>query len=98
MYFSRDIPVPLLTVVGVHGRVLRSASPSSISGADTWRGLCPHLSSGGASTEGSPSVPVPVSNPARPVPMLLRDPAALLIQLLLLASRDPPYIEMSKCT
>ncbi|CAG9125829.1 unnamed protein product [Plutella xylostella] len=84
-----------MVVVGTHARVIRSAG-AELGAAAAWRALCP------APTP--PAAPAPPAAPeqslapapqpeARPVPLLLKDPVALLMHFVLLAPEHPPYIE-----
>ena len=83
--------VPLLVVAGAHSRVLSSAG-AGFGAADAWRALVPAQS---AEPLGAHSSPVPSTAVAsRPVPLLLRDPLALLMQFLLLAPPTPPYLDI----
>ncbi|XP_050557029.1 E3 ubiquitin-protein ligase Ubr3 isoform X2 [Spodoptera frugiperda] len=85
--------VPLLVVAGAHSRVLASAG-AGFGAADAWRLLAPGDEAAGAAgaavLSGAPS--------ARPVPLLLRDPLALLMHFLLLAPPTPPYLDMEEFT
>ncbi|CAH1638018.1 unnamed protein product [Spodoptera littoralis] len=85
--------VPLLVVAGAHSRVLASAG-AGFGAAEAWRLLAPGDEAAGAAgaavLSGAPS--------ARPVPLLLRDPLALLMHFLLLAPPTPPYLDMEEFT
>ncbi|KAJ0176856.1 hypothetical protein K1T71_008035 [Dendrolimus kikuchii] len=88
--------VPLLVVAGAHTRVL-SAAGAGLGAAEAWRALTPPTTP--PTMEGDLHLPVPTApNTARPVPLLLRDPLALLIHFLLLAPQDPPYLDMQDFT
>ncbi|CAB3261049.1 unnamed protein product [Arctia plantaginis] len=87
--------VPLLVVAGAHTRVLSSAG-AGFGALEAWRALVPP---GGEGSAGLAGAAVPSAAAAqRPVPLLLRDPLALLMQLLLLAPPTPPYIDMQEFT
>lgn len=89
--------VPLLVVAGAHTRVLSSAG-AGFGAAEAWRALVPPPA-GAGSAPGSSGAAVPAAAAtARPVPLLLRDPLALLMQLLLLAPPTPPYLDMQEFT
>lgn len=89
--------VPLMVVAGAHSRVLSSAG-AGFGAAATWRALAPPAepaAGAGAAGAGAACAPVPAAAAAaRPVPLLLRDPLALLMQFLLLAPPTPPYLDM----
>ncbi|KAI5639121.1 E3 ubiquitin-protein ligase Ubr3 [Phthorimaea operculella] len=87
--------VPLIVVAGAHARVLRGAG-AGLGAAAAWRALCPAKPDNSVSEgRSSPPVPAPAS---RPVPLLLRDPLALLVQFLLLAPPNPPYMDIQHFT
>ncbi|KAG7308931.1 hypothetical protein JYU34_006202 [Plutella xylostella] len=90
-----DCIVPLMVVVGTHARVIRSAG-AELGAAAAWRALCPAPSP--PAPPAAPAAPeqslAPAPQPeARPVPLLLKDPVALLMHFVLLAPEHPPYIE-----
>ncbi|CAG4991843.1 unnamed protein product [Colias eurytheme] len=93
-----DCIVPLLSVAGAHARALVVAG-ASLGVAATWRALVPSAEGGagaecqgGAGAEAGPPAPAPA--PRRPVPLLLRDPTALLMHMLLLAPDDTPHLDI----
>ncbi|RVE45885.1 hypothetical protein evm_009484 [Chilo suppressalis] len=88
-----DCIVPLMVVAGTHVRALEAAG-ADFGVADMWTMLVPRDDDAGPGGSGGGGPPVPAPAPsARPVPLLLRDPAALLLQLLLLAPAHPPHLE-----
>ncbi|GBP21649.1 E3 ubiquitin-protein ligase UBR3 [Eumeta japonica] len=98
---SRELRIlkfePLLVVLGAHARALVAAG-AQLGAAETWRELCPPCDTAPVlAGAASPPVPAPHSS-ARPVPLLLRDPLALLMHFLLLAPNDPPYIDIQYFT
>ncbi|KAJ8721814.1 hypothetical protein PYW08_004216 [Mythimna loreyi] len=88
--------VPLLVVAGAHSRVLSSAG-AGFGARDAWRALVPAPPEPGATAPHASPVPS-AQVPSRPVPLLLRDPLALLMQFLLLAPPTPPYLDMQEFT
>ncbi|XP_037868471.1 E3 ubiquitin-protein ligase Ubr3 [Bombyx mori] len=86
--------VPLMVVAGFHSRVL-SAAGAGLGVADTWRLVSPPPAAPApAGPAPAPALaPAPPSD-ARPVPILLKDPLDLLIQLLLVAPPDPPHVDI----
>lgn len=48
--------------------------------------------------QAAPSPPALRPPADKPVPLLLRDPLALLMHFLLLAPPNPPYLDMRKCS
>ncbi|KAJ8731652.1 hypothetical protein PYW07_004816 [Mythimna separata] len=87
--------VPLLVVAGAHSRVLSSAG-AGFGARDAWRALVPAPPAEPAAAAASPVPSTQVAS--RPVPLLLRDPLALLMQFLLLAPPTPPYLDMQEFT
>ncbi|XP_047030367.1 E3 ubiquitin-protein ligase Ubr3 isoform X1 [Helicoverpa zea] len=87
--------VPLLVVAGAHSRVLSGAG-GGFGAAAAWRALCPPAAAPAAHEHAAP-VPSAAAS-ARPVPLLLKDPTALLMQFLLLAPPTPPYLDMQEFT
>ncbi|KAI8436454.1 hypothetical protein MSG28_010027 [Choristoneura fumiferana] len=79
-----DCIVPLMVVAGAHAHVLSAAGALGV--ADT---CAPRAECGSP----APPVPAPPAPVARPVPLLLRDPLALLLHLLLLAPAQPPHLQ-----
>ncbi|XP_037294366.1 E3 ubiquitin-protein ligase Ubr3 [Manduca sexta] len=90
-----DCIVPLLVVAGAHSRVLRAAG-AKLGASEAWRLLAP-VPAAALGSSATPLVPAPPAS-ARPVPLLLRDPLALLMHFLLLAPPDPPYLDMQDFT
>jgi hypothetical protein len=89
--------VPLMVVAGAHVRALEAAG-AELGAASTWEELVPEAAAvatadAEASSGAGAAVPA-VAAAARPVPLLLRDPAALLLQLLLLAPHHPPHLDL----
>ncbi|XP_045773199.1 E3 ubiquitin-protein ligase Ubr3 isoform X1 [Maniola jurtina] len=91
-----DCIVPLIAVVGAHAAALTSAGVQLGAGA-TWRALIPPA----ATTAPSGPAGSPALSPAggsRPVPLLLRDPTALLMHFLLLGCTHPPHMDLQHFT
>ncbi|XP_052741571.1 E3 ubiquitin-protein ligase Ubr3 isoform X2 [Bicyclus anynana] len=89
-----DCIVPLIAVVGAHAGALLAAGVQLGAGA-AWRALVPPAAPP-AGTAASPAV-----SPARcsrPVPLLLRDPTALLMHFLLLVPTHPPHMDLQHFT
>ncbi|XP_064072729.1 E3 ubiquitin-protein ligase Ubr3 [Vanessa tameamea] len=90
-----DCIVPLIAVAGTHALAL-SAAAGRLGVGSTWRALAPPESPAAAGACGAPACsPAP---PARPVPLLLRDPTALLMHFLLLAPQAPPHMDIQYFT
>ncbi|XP_028172665.1 E3 ubiquitin-protein ligase Ubr3 [Ostrinia furnacalis] len=85
-----DCIVPLMVVAGTHVRALRAAG-AELGAAETWRWLAPPAA---AAPAGPSAPPVPAPAGPRAVPLLLRDPCALLLHMLLLAPQRPPHLDM----
>ncbi|XP_050675665.1 E3 ubiquitin-protein ligase Ubr3 isoform X2 [Leptidea sinapis] len=92
-----DCIVPLMSVASVHARALLVAG-SALGVAHTWRALVPALEDAGEGAAGAGSVAAVPAGGSRPVPLLLRDPTALLLQVLLLAPDHPPHIDIQHFT
>ncbi|XP_072948868.1 E3 ubiquitin-protein ligase Ubr3 isoform X2 [Epargyreus clarus] len=94
-----DCIVPLLAVAGAHGRALAAAG-AQLGVAATWRALVPGAAAAAAAggTEGGSAALAAAGGRARPVPLLLRDPAALLMHFLLLAPAHPPHLDIQYFT
>ncbi|CAG5038301.1 unnamed protein product [Parnassius apollo] len=93
--------VPLMSVAGAHARALAAAG-ASLGAAATWRALRPGaagaaVGAGGGVGAGAVAA-ANAAGGARPVPLLLRDPLALLMHLLLLAPHTAPYLEIQHFT
>ncbi|XP_047503172.1 E3 ubiquitin-protein ligase Ubr3 [Pieris napi] len=86
--------VPLMSVAGAHARALVVAG-ASLGVANTWRALVPEAA---VETVGTCGAAVPTAGGTRPVPLLLRDPTALLLHVLLLAPDDPPHLDIQHFT
>lgn len=100
--------VPLLEVVSLHARLLLNAG-TPLDPPGIWRALVgtlsadpaaasgPDAAAGSRANAGELSVPVPVdpsATPPRPMPMLLRDPLALLFECLLMLQRHPSHVDI----
>ncbi|XP_068633066.1 E3 ubiquitin-protein ligase Ubr3 isoform X2 [Battus philenor] len=95
-----DCIVPLMAVAGAHARAL-SAAGAALGAANTWRALRPPTSPTGGAGSAAGGVGSRAAVPAadsRPVPLLLRDPLALLMHLLLLAPHTAPYLDIQHFT
>ncbi|CAH0585949.1 unnamed protein product [Chrysodeixis includens] len=86
--------VPLMVVAGAHSRVLWGAG-AGFGAAAAWAALVAAPPAAGAGA--APPVTTAAAS-ARPVPLLLRDPTALLMQFLLLAPPEPPYLDIQDFT
>ncbi|VVC93978.1 unnamed protein product [Leptidea sinapis] len=86
-----DCIVPLMSVASVHARALLVAG-SALGVAHTWRALVPALEDAGEGAAGAGSVAAVPAGGSRPVPLLLRDPTALLLQVQELIL---PYLRIS---
>ncbi|XP_032517089.2 E3 ubiquitin-protein ligase Ubr3 [Danaus plexippus] len=92
-----DCIVPLIAVAGAHAVAL-SAAGARLGVSETWRALVPAACSGGDGPAGSGSPATLHGAASRPVPLLLRDPTALLMHFLLLAPASPPHIDIQHFT
>ncbi|XP_053609787.1 E3 ubiquitin-protein ligase Ubr3 [Plodia interpunctella] len=89
--------VPLMSVAGAHVLVLRDAG-AGLGAAAAWRLLAPD-EDGAASDDGNAAAVVCGQRLAgKPVPLLLKDPTALLMHFLLLAPQHPPHIDLQHFT
>lgn len=97
-YKSRnDCIVPLMVVAGAHARILRGAD-AALGAGGAWRALQPPAAAAAAGAPPEPPVPSPLGpHDSRPVPLLLKDPLALLTHFLLLAPPNPPQIDLREC-
>lgn len=84
-----------MAVAGAHARALAAAG-AALGAANTWRALrpAPPGAVGAACAGGGGAVTAAPGAASRPVPMLLRDPLALLMHLLLLAPHTAPYLDI----
>ncbi|CAH2048305.1 unnamed protein product, partial [Iphiclides podalirius] len=92
-----DCIVPLLAVAGAHARALAAAG-AALGAGSTWRQLRPSAAAPAGAGGGGAALPAVAAGGARPVPLLLRDPLALLMHLLLLAPHTAPYLEIQHFT
>ncbi|XP_013164217.1 PREDICTED: E3 ubiquitin-protein ligase UBR3-like [Papilio xuthus] len=93
-----DCIVPLMAVAGAHARALAAAG-AALGAANTWRALRPApQGAAGSAGLGGGAVAAAPGAATRPVPLLLRDPLALLMHLLLLAPHTAPYLEIQHFT
>ncbi|XP_069359695.1 uncharacterized protein Ubr3 isoform X1 [Maniola hyperantus] len=91
-----DCIVPLIAVVGAHAAALTSAGVQLGAGG-TWRALIPPVAAAAPSgPAGSPALSP--AGGSRPVPLLLRDPTALLMHFLLLGCTHPPHMDLQHFT
>ncbi|CAK1554542.1 unnamed protein product [Leptosia nina] len=88
--------VPLMSVAGTHARALVVAG-ASLGVASTWRSLVPDALDA-ADEGGGSGAAVPAPTASRPVPLLLRDPTALLLHVLLLAPDETPHLDIQHFT
>ncbi|XP_060803567.1 E3 ubiquitin-protein ligase Ubr3 [Amyelois transitella] len=90
--------VPLVSVAGAHVLPLREAGAglgAALGAAAAWR-LLTDADGGPRAAPGA--VVRGAAPPARAVPLLLRDPAALLLHFLLLAPAHPPALDLQHFT